>query len=102
MAALTKLLRDGTLLAGDVIVWRRPKVDATFEATVLSNGKIETSDGMAHNSPSSAAKHLNGGVAINGWRVWKVVRLKKSLLDLRSEKGHHVYKRPIANEPAPE
>ena len=100
MAALTKLLRDGTLLAGDVIVWRRPIVNATFEATVLSNGKIETSDGLAHNSPSSAAKHLNGGVAINGWRVWKVVRLKKSLLDLRTEKGHLVYKRPIIIDPA--
>lgn len=100
MAALTRLLRDGTLLAGDVIVWRRPKVKATFEATVLPNGKIETSDGVAHNSPSSAAKHLNGGVAINGWRVWKVVRLKKSLSDLRAEKGHHVYKRAAINNPA--
>jgi len=100
VAALTRLLKDGTLLAGDVIVWLRPKVNAIYEATVLPNGKIETSDGMAHNSPSSAAKHLNGGVAINGWRVWKVVRLKKSLFDLRTEKGHHVYKRPTINNPA--
>ena len=95
MAALTKLLKEGTLQAGDKIVWKRPKVQAQFEAIVLSNGKIETSDGTSHNSPSSAAKHLNGGVAINGWRVWKVIRLNKSLLDLRTEKGHHVYKRPV-------
>ena len=100
MAALTRLLKDGTLLAGDVIVWLRPKVNTTFEATVLPNGKIETSDGVPHNSPSSAAKHLNGGVAINGWRVWKVDRLRKSLFDLRNERGHQVYKRPTINNPA--
>lgn len=100
MAALTRLLRDGTLVAGDVIVWLRPKVNATFEATVLPNGKIETPDGAVHNSPSSAAKHLNGGIAINGWRVWKVVRLKKSLFELRIEKGHHVYKRPTVINPS--
>jgi hypothetical protein len=102
VAALTKLLNDGSLVAGDVIVWKRPKVGSIFEATVLPNGKIETSDGLTHNSPSSAARHLNGGVAINGWRVWKVIRLKKSLLDLRAEKNHHVYKRRLASKLIPE
>ena len=54
---------------------------------MTEEGKVKTSDGQVHNSPSKAAKHLNDGVAINGWRVWKVERLSKSLLELREQVG---------------
>ncbi len=34
-------------------------------------GRIILSDGRPFESPSNAAKALNGGTQVNGWKVWK-------------------------------
>lgn len=85
MANLRDLLKVNSVQVGDSLIWVRKQSGQTHRAQLITNGKIQTEDGQVHNSPSSAAKHCNGGVAVNGWRVWRVERLKKNLLDLRQE-----------------
>lgn len=85
MTNLRDLLKENSVQVGDNLIWVRKQSGQTHRAQLMSNGKIQTEDGQVHNSPSSAAKHCNGGVAVNGWRVWKVERLKMNLLNLREE-----------------
>jgi len=51
--------------------------------TVDSNGKLKSGDGKIFGSPTAAAKNFNGGVAINGWRVWRIKRTSEALDDVR-------------------
>ena len=85
MANLKDLIKKDAIKVGDTLVWVRKKGGSTFRAQIVNNGKIQTEDGHIHNSPSSAAKYCNGGIAVNGWRVWEVERIKKNLLKIRKE-----------------
>lgn len=85
MATLKDLLKKDAVQIGDTLVWVRKKSGSTFRAQIVNNGKIQTADGQIHNSPSSAAKYCNGGIAVNGWRVWEVERVCKNLLKIREE-----------------
>ena len=87
MANLRELLKANLINPEEKIVWHRKAHNETHVAFVTKEGKVKTSDGQVHNSPSKAAKHLNSGVSINGWRVWKVERLSKTLLELREQVG---------------
>ncbi len=81
---ISDLLDAGLLEVGDRLVWNRPRLDATYEATVLENGSIQLSDGRAFSSPSRAAMEAAGVPAYDGWYAWDVPRLDgKSLNDLR-------------------
>jgi len=84
MSSLRDLLKAGLISSGDDLVWKKQNSSLTFTAKVLESGKIETSDGVAHASPSMAARHVNMGISTNGWRVWQVAKSKQSLSDLRS------------------
>jgi hypothetical protein len=83
MSSLRDLLKSGLISAGDELFWEKKNFRLTFTATVLANGIIETSDGVAHTSPSMAARHVNMGISTNGWRVWRLAKSKQSLFELR-------------------
>ncbi len=83
LSSLRDLLEAGLISAGDDLVWTKQNSRLTFTAKVLSSGIIETSDGVAHTSPSMAARHVNMGISTNGWRVWQLATSKQSLFELR-------------------
>ena len=85
MVGIKELIGAGHLKPGDVLVWDRGRSHPKGQAVVKQNGMLETPDGKLHSSPTSAAKHFNGGMSINGWRVWKINNGGKSLQGLRSE-----------------
>jgi hypothetical protein len=83
MLSLRDLLEAGLVSAGDDIIWKRRNSRLTFTAKILPNGMIKTTDGVSHNSPSMAARHVNMGISTNGWRVWQLASSKQSLYELR-------------------
>jgi hypothetical protein len=87
MAKLGELLKAGLINPEEKIIWHRKLQNQWHVAIVTKDGRVKTSDGQIHNSPSKAARHLNAGISINGWRVWKVERLSKTLLELREQVG---------------
>lgn len=84
MLNLRDLLRAGLVSEGDLLTWRKSGLSVPHEAKLLADGKIETIDGKIHNSPSTAAKHVNSGISTNGWKVWVVHSKGKSLSEIRS------------------
>jgi hypothetical protein len=54
---LNELIRSGVLPIGTELIWKRA---------------IRTSDGKLHKSPSGAARHLNNGKPVDGWKVWRI------------------------------
>ncbi len=78
-------LLDADLIeAGEKLIWERPRLGATYRATVLENGSLELEDGRAFSSPSRAAMEAANVPAYDGWYAWKVPRLAgQSLNDLR-------------------
>lgn len=79
------LIKRGLLKEGQVLVWPRKKSGQVHEATVLSTGKIRTLDGIEHNTPSGAAKHLNSSRPIDGWNAWKLKGTKTALSEIRAK-----------------
>ncbi len=83
MPSLKDLIKAGLLSEGESLIWNKLTSPTPHEATLLADGRIETTDGKIHNSPSTAAKHVNSGISTNGWRVWKVSSKGKSLGEIR-------------------
>lgn len=54
-------------LADGPIVYRHRGVDHVAE---VEEGRIVLADGQTFDSPTGAARALNGDVSVNGWRVW--------------------------------
>lgn len=79
------LIKAGAIQVGDILVWNRKNHGETVELTIEANGKLKTNDGKVFGTPTAAAKNFNGGVAINGWRVWKIKRTNEALDDLRKK-----------------
>lgn len=62
------LLVAGLLREGQQLRFSR----ANEQIAVLdSNGGLRVGD-QSYRSPSSAARALNGGVAVNGWTAWRL------------------------------
>ncbi len=87
MANLVDLISKGLLKPDDSLVWRRRDLKQGHKASINGDGKIVTQDGLAHRTPSGAARHLNNGKPIDGWNVWRLETSNRSLADLRSELG---------------
>ena len=77
------LVKAGKLENGTELSWKRIR-EGSIHSAVIENGKIKTSDGVIHNSPSGAAKHLNGNKPIDGWKCWRIEPSKKLINELRS------------------
>jgi hypothetical protein len=95
MASLRDLIKSGAINVGDVLVWEKKQSKTVHTVTVQANGTLKTAFGATYRTPSNAAKELNGGIAINGWRVWKLQRTSKSLLEIRETAGLKVAKRSV-------
>ncbi len=93
MASLRDLLKSGAISVGDVLLWEKKQSKTVHTVTVQADGTLKASSGAIYRTPSNAAKQLNGGIAINGWRVWKLQRNSKSLLEIREASGFKVAKR---------
>ena len=83
MATLKELQKLGLLSEGDLLVWKRKSNAQNFEAVVGKNGTIILSSGKVFTSPTAAAKELNGGVSVNGWKAWRLKSTGKYLAELR-------------------
>ncbi len=83
MANLKDLQKLGLLSEGQEIIWKRKSGLETVVATIGKNGTIVLSDGQVFKSPTAAAKQLNGGVSINGWKAWRLKSNGKHLSELR-------------------
>jgi len=68
---LNELIKSGVLPIGTELIWKRRIQGKIHTATVVRNA-IQTSDGKLHKSPSGAARHLNSGKPVDGWKVWKM------------------------------
>jgi hypothetical protein len=66
-----ELVKSGAIPVGTELVWKRRIQGETHTATV-AQGAIRTADGKVHKSPSGAARHLNNGKPVDGWKVWKI------------------------------
>lgn len=85
MLNMKNLIQVGAIKDGDILVWHRKNLGSSVELKVDQYGKLETADGKIFNSPTAAAKNFNGGVAINGWRVWTIKRNNESLAEVRKK-----------------
>jgi hypothetical protein len=85
MSAIKDLLKLGSVLSGDKLIWSRRVLNNSHEAVINSDGTITTSDGKKHKTPSGAAKHLNNNKPVDGWIAWKHVNSGKKLVELRTE-----------------
>ena len=93
MLKLTDLVKLGLLSEGDCLVWKKNN-SSLFEAILLKDGQILTSDGVKHASPSGAARHVNHGISTNGWRVWQAKTSGKTLANIRDSLGSTNYLKP--------
>ena len=84
MAKVADLIKNGSLSAGQELIWSRRVAKETHLAIVNQDGSITTADGVNHKSPSGAAKHLNGNMPVDGWLAWKVKSSSVSLAALRA------------------
>jgi hypothetical protein len=86
MANLQDLQKLGLLTEGQEIILKRKSGLETILATIGKNGTIVLSDGRVFRTPTSAAKELNGGMSVNGWKAWRLKSNGKYLSDLRPAK----------------
>lgn len=80
---MKSLIVSGSIQPGDILIWHRRSLGETIELSIDSSGRLKANDGKVFGTPTAAAKNFNGGIAINGWRVWKIKRTGQSLDDLR-------------------
>lgn len=66
--SVAQLIEAGLLRAGQQLRLRGPE-GAT--ARVTASGTVEI-EGVAHRSPSAAARAAKGGTSTNGWIAWQV------------------------------
>jgi Restriction Enzyme Adenine Methylase Associated len=81
-----ELVKSGVLTIGTELVWKRRIQGETHTATV-AQGAIRTADGKLHKSPSGAARHLNNGKPVDGWKVWKIKESGVSIDSFRLKPG---------------
>jgi hypothetical protein len=86
MSKVIDLVKKGSLIAGQELIWNRRVAKEIHLATVNQDGSITTADGVKHKTPSGAAKHLNGNKPVDGWLAWKIKSTGASLASLREAK----------------
>jgi hypothetical protein len=82
----SELIKSGVIPIGTVLIWKRRVQGETHTATV-ANIAIRTEDGILHKTPSGAARHLNNGKPVDGWKVWKIKESGILIDTLRIKEG---------------
>lgn len=86
--SIAQVLEAGLLIAGETLVWERPRKGERWVATVTSEGKLRMDDGREYATPTAAARAVGGSSAgLSVWKrtsngqklsdVWKAYRLRK-------------------------
>lgn len=95
---ISDLMDAGLLAAGQSLVFHRPRIGATYNASVTEDAGIKLEDGRTFSSPSRAAMEAADMPSYDGWWAWRVgtpdgellhhirVRLTESL---RAAEGSH-------------
>jgi hypothetical protein len=81
-----ELVKSGAIAIGTELFWKRRGLGETHTAIVV-DGAIRTADGKLHKSPSGAARHLNNGKPVDGWKVWKIKESGSSIDEFRVKHG---------------
>ncbi len=66
-----RLVSGGLIPNGTELIWKR-RVQGDAHSATIVNGAIQTADGKLHKTPSGAARHLNNGNPVDGWKVWRI------------------------------
>jgi hypothetical protein len=66
-----QLVTSGLIPNGTELIWKR-RIQGDVHTSTVVNGTIQTADGKLHKTPSGAARHLNNGKPVDGWKVWKI------------------------------
>ena len=91
-------LENRNLEAGTRLAARYKGQQRTCEVVQTDDGlRYKTDDGELFQSPSSAAKHVMGGIAANGWRFWS---LEGELKEKREPKAKRAPKAKAAAKTA--
>ncbi len=80
---IAQLLANGWLEVGAKLR-ALPTALADREAAVAQDGRVFVDD-VAYDTPTGAAKAINGGAEVNGWKFWGVAGTAKTLDDVRSD-----------------
>ena len=79
-----ELVKSGAIAIGTELFWKRRGLGETHTAIVVE-GAIRTVDGKLHKSPSGAARYLNNGKPVDGWKVWKIKESGLLIDDFRNK-----------------
>ena len=78
--SIAQVLEAGLLIAGETLVWERPRKGERWVATVTSEGKLRMDDGREYATPTAAARAVGGSSA--GLTVWKRTSNGQKLSDV--------------------
>lgn len=85
---IAQVLKAGLLVAGETLVWERPRKGERWVATVTSEGRLRMEDGEEYSTPTAAARAVGGTSAgLNVWKrtsdgrklseIWKAYRMRR-------------------------
>lgn len=85
---IAQVLASGLLIAGETLVWERPRKGERWVATVTDDGRLRLEDGNEYSSPTAAARAVGGASAgLSVWKrtsdgcklseIWKTYRMQK-------------------------
>jgi hypothetical protein len=69
---LAQLISAGLLKPGERLSWHRPRIGATYFATVTETGTLRLDEGGEFDTPSRAAREAADIEAVDGWVKWKM------------------------------
>ena len=94
-------LENRNLEPGTVLSARYKKEERTCEVVQTEDGlRFKTDDGELFKSPSSAAKHVMGGIAANGWRFWSIAGTEKPAREPKAKSPKSETKAPAVKKGA--
>ena len=92
-------IEDRNLQAGTVLVGRHKSTEHRCEVVETPEGvRYQVDGGEIFKSPSSAAKHVMGGIAANGWRFWSIAGSEKPQRARKATKAKAATKKPAAKK----
>lgn len=85
---IAQVLKAGLLVAGETLVWERPRKGERWIATVTPEGRLRMEDGEEYSTPTAAARAVGGTSAgLNVWKrtsdgrklseIWKTYRMRR-------------------------
>jgi hypothetical protein len=81
------------------MIWHRPRVGATYVATLTEGATIRLDDGREFSTPSGAAMAAANLTAYDGWHAWRLDNAEQPRLhDLRTALSRRAREAPEADQ----